>query len=177
MKGKIAMNGELSTGRVLLGFPHVPIFDEVRSRTVWNQIGGLIVFQGTAKIGHGSKLAVNGYLEIGDKFEITAESTIIAYNRIVIEPNVLISWDVLVMDTDFHRIYDENGKLCNEPEEIIIGAHSWIGCRVSILKGVYISKNAIVASGSVVVKSLLSENAIYAGIPALMKGRYSFWDH
>lgn len=37
---------------------------------------GHVIFKSKAKIGHGSKIVVAGLLDIGDKFTITAESSI-----------------------------------------------------------------------------------------------------
>jgi acetyltransferase-like isoleucine patch superfamily enzyme len=50
-------------------------------------------------------------------------------------------------------------------KEIIIGNNTWIGCNVTILKGVKIGDGAVVAAGAVVTKSILS-NEIWAGVPA-----------
>ena len=48
---------------------------------------------------------------------------------------------------------------------IIIGRDVWIGCNVVVLKGSNIGNGAIVAAGSVVTKSI-SENEVWAGVPA-----------
>lgn len=69
------------------------------------------------------------------------------------------------MDTDFHNIYINNKKE-NEDRPIIIHDHVWIGCRSTILKGIEIYKNNIVASNSNVVKTVRQENVILGGNPA-----------
>tara|TARA_B100000900_G_C20487858_1_gene678270 strand:+ start:164 stop:655 length:492 start_codon:yes stop_codon:yes gene_type:complete len=48
---------------------------------------------------------------------------------------------------------------------IIIGNNVWIGANVTILKGVKIGDNSIIAAGSVVVKDI-HKNCIVAGNPA-----------
>jgi maltose O-acetyltransferase len=50
---------------------------------------------------------------------------------------------------------------------VVIGDNVWIGHDVSIMKGVTIGDNAILASGSVVTKDV-SANVIVAGNPASM---------
>lgn len=40
--------------------------------------------------------------------------------------NSIISWDCLILDTDFHRIY-KDGNMINENKPIEIGNHVWIG--------------------------------------------------
>ena len=48
---------------------------------------------------------------------------------------------------------------------IVVGDNVWIGANVSVLQGVTIGEGAIIAAGSVVVKSV-PPYKIYAGIPA-----------
>ncbi|HET6421454.1 MAG TPA: DapH/DapD/GlmU-related protein [Geobacteraceae bacterium] len=51
----------------------------------------------------------------------------------------------------------------NEP--VVIGDEVWLGANVTVLKGVTISENTIVAAGSLVTRSL-PPNVIAAGSPA-----------
>lgn len=39
------------------------------------------------------------------------------------------------MDTDFHKIKNEDGVQINTNSPVLIGDHVWIGCRALILKG------------------------------------------
>lgn len=50
-------------------------------------------------------------------------------------------------------------------KEIKIGDDVWLGCNVIVLKGVEIGDGAIVAAGAVVTKCI-SQNEIWAGVPA-----------
>jgi acetyltransferase-like isoleucine patch superfamily enzyme len=45
----------------------------------------------------------------------------------------------------------------------VIGNHVWIGCRSTILKGVSIPNNNIVASNSVITKTFEVENCVIGG--------------
>lgn len=51
------------------------------------------------------------------------------------------------------------------PAPIVIGENVWIGSHSTILQGVTIGKNSIIAAGSVVTKDV-AENSIVAGVPA-----------
>ncbi|WP_059105290.1 sugar O-acetyltransferase [Shouchella shacheensis] len=51
------------------------------------------------------------------------------------------------------------------PSSVIIGENAWIGSSSSILPGVTIGDNAIVAAGAVVTKDV-PENTVVAGVPA-----------
>lgn len=61
-------------------------------------------------------------------------------------------------------------------KDVIIDEDVWIGCNVTILKGVHIGRGAIVAAGSVVTKSIPAY-CIGAGNPArVLKARWSVDD-
>lgn len=51
------------------------------------------------------------------------------------------------------------------PAPIIIGKNVWIGASATVLPGVTIGDNAIIASGAVVTKNVLP-NTVVAGVPA-----------
>ena len=79
------------------------------------------------------------------------------------------------MDTDFHKIHNENGDIINGDQEIIIGKHVWIGSRCTILKGATIADNSIVAAGTLVATKLLTPNCIYGGAPVkILKEKVSW---
>ena len=167
LKGKLVLQAPLHFGMIKIGFGDVGIFDKKKSRSIW-ELNGKIIFNGTANIGHGSKISVGaeGILEIGNNFEISAESSIVAFKKIVIGNDCLISWDVLILDTDFHKILDFNNNILNAPKEIVLGNKVWVGARSLILKGSNIPSNAIIAAASVVNNILPTENTIYGGSPA-----------
>ena len=56
----------------------------------------------------------------GDKVAINANSDIVCRIGITIGDRALISWECLIMDTDFHSIYDKNclDKKLNDDKEI-----------------------------------------------------------
>lgn len=164
--GMIKINGNITTGMIKIGFGNVGIFDRKRSRSIL-QNSGTIIFNGKANIGHGSKINVEstGVLEFGDNFIMVAESSIIVTKRVAFGNNCLISWNNLFMDTDFHRIVDENDMIINNPQEISIGSFVWIGCRCTILKGANIKDGSVIGANSVISNNLDSTNSVYVGNP------------
>lgn len=167
-KGNISINGKLKTGMIKIGFGDNGLFDKKKSRTII-QVNGEVIFNGIANIGHGSKISVyeNGILVFGDKFKISAESSIMCSSRISFGNDCLLSWDILLMDTDHHKIIDNiDNKVVNFDKEIIIGSHVWIGCRCTILKGVQILDNTVIAANSCVCNIFCKKNIIVAGNPA-----------
>jgi len=164
------LSGEVSladtrTGAVRIGFGDVGIFDQQRSRTIW-QVSGKVAFMGTADIGHGSKIAVTGELVVGNRLTIAAESSIVAQRSITIGDDVLISWDALIIDTDAHRIFDATGHQVNGAMPIRIGNSVWLGCRTLVLKGVEIADGVVVAAASTVTRPVDKSNVIVGGNPA-----------
>lgn len=158
--------GNIKPACIMLGFDNIGIFDNKKSRSIWELgQGSLLEFKGKAKIGNGFKISMSGgKLTIGSQFISPGECSIICNHNIQIGNDCLISWDTLIMDTDFHRIY-ENKKCINPPKGIMIGKNVWIGCRSTLLKGCSIPDGSIIAAGSIVTKTLTEINSIYGGNP------------
>jgi len=165
LKGNVKVIGDQRKGQIRIGFSSVPVFDKVKSRSVWNVGGGTVIFHGRAFLGQGTRIGSGGILTFGENFQVTAETTIICEERITFGKNVLCSWQCQIMDTDYHTVIDDGvDKLVTAPVEI--GNHVWIGSRVMINKGAKIPDNTVIASGSVVTKAYPDSNTLLAGVPA-----------
>lgn len=175
LRGTIAIESPIKTGMIRIGFGNVGIFDKRRSRTLFKN-NGKITFKGTANIGHGSKFDIGGELFIGNNFSITAESSIICSKKIVIDDDCLMSWENLIMDTDFHKIKDQDGNVINEKREISIGKKVWIGCRCTILKGTQIGDGVVVAANSCLHGIVKGENQIVGGRPTKVLKENISWE-
>jgi len=101
-----------------------------------------------------------GLLSLGDNFTISAESSLVCQKEIFFGDSCLLSWDILVMDTDFHEILNMSDEIINEPSSIRIGNHVWIGCRTLILKGISIGDNNVIAANSTITKSIKDTNCV-----------------
>lgn len=165
LKGKITVMNPRPLG-IRIGFGDVGIFDKRKSHTIWKVTGlGMITFKGKAFIGHGSKISVAGQLEIGHNFRNTAECSIVCEHKITIGEDVLISWDTLIMDTDYHHILLDN-KVINHDDEIKIGNRVWIGCRCTVLKGSTVPAGSVIAANTVLTRKYQEENIIIGGNPS-----------
>lgn len=109
----------------------------------------------------------NSVIKIGDKTTIEeARVTSFEPYKIEIGKDCMFSADIVIMNTDVHRIYDvDTGLKTNQGKEISIGNHVWLGIRTTVLKGVSIGDNSIVAAGSIVTKDVKA-NTIVSGNPA-----------
>ncbi len=160
-----------SIGAIRIGFGDVGIIDKPYRRSLWSNTG-TIEFRGKASLGPATRLAVSGDLIIGNGTAVNANSDIICRKEIIIGDECLISWECLLMDTDFHSVYreDKPDEILNADNGIIIGNHVWIGCRTTVLKGSEIPDDSIVAAGGVVTKCLKKEHTVYRGNDTLYEG-------
>ena len=109
--GGISIEGPLTTGMFLFGYQGVGSIDAFYERTLWD-VAGIVTIKGKRiDIGRGSKFCVYGNCFLGDRFSISGRSTIICNKDITFGDNVLLSWDVLIMDTDLHKIHNSNGRI------------------------------------------------------------------
>jgi acetyltransferase-like isoleucine patch superfamily enzyme len=120
----------------------------------------------------------NSRLTIGDRVFIGGNSLIDCLQQITIGDDVLISYRVIIMDSDNHslkasvrigdlerwrrRQYDWS-HVSSAP--VVIHPKAWIGAGAIITKGVVIGEGAIVAAGSVVTRDV-PPYTIVAGNPA-----------
>lgn len=174
LHGKVVLPKDVKTAMVKIGFGDVGHYDRKRSRTIW-QVSGEVVFGGKASIGHGSKISVRGRLNLGDKFNVTAESTIVCADEITFGKDCLLSWDVLVMDTDEHPVYNKENERINDNRPIVVGDHVWIGCKCMLLKGAEVPKDTVLAAGTQLRSSFAGENLIIGGNPPAILKRDVSW--
>lgn len=129
-------------------------------------VNGKFSFYEGGRIGlsDGAELHVgSGY--VNNNFTISCRKKIIIGNEVLIGPNVVIR------DSDDHKITTNYGEICSQ---VVIGDHVWIGTNVIILKGVSIGSGSIIAAGSVVTRSV-PENCLAAGVPAKIIKRDIAW--
>lgn len=163
MGGGIFLPQSIETGMIQIGKRGVSIFPK-NKKTVWD-VQGDVIFKGRAYIGSGSSISVGkeACLELGDNFKISASSIIDCNKYIKVGNDCLFSWDILIMDSDYHSIVDKKGEKINYPREIAIGNHVWIGCRCTILKGTSLPDNIVVSAGSLVTNGIPKSNCIIGG--------------
>ena len=70
----------------------------------------------------------------------------------------------VVFATLNHDLNPERRQIC-VPKRIVVGKNAWIGSNSTILAGVTIGDNAVVAAGAVVTKDV-EANTIVGGVPA-----------
>lgn len=119
-----------------------------------------------------------GKIIMGDYSKIGGGSVVNAVDSVQIGNYTGIAENVHITDNNNHPIspsYRKYMRICRDMEPrfwkhsahapVVIGENCWIGRNVSILKGVTIGDNSIIAANSVVTKSVPA-NCIAAGNPA-----------
>lgn len=118
--------------------------------------GGRCSFAGKCVIGNASGISLgkHGNLIFGNNFGATAALKLIAYHHIEFMENVLVGWDAIIMDTDFHRMRNrETGTFTKGYAPVLIGRNCWIGCRCTILKGTHLPAYCTLAAGTTIGKN------------------------
>lgn len=115
--------------------------------TSLNNLGEMIKIGNNVGIGEFAYLGGAGGLEIGDDCIVGQYLSCHPENHNYAEPNVA------------YRLQGVNRR------GIKIGKNCWIGSKVTILDGVTIGDNCVIAAGSVVTKSMPS-NSVIGGVPA-----------
>ena len=76
----------------------------------------------------------------------------------------MLASNAYITDSDWHTVYDRT-KRAEEITPVHIGDNVWLGDHATVLKGVTIGENSVVAARAVVTKDVPS-NVIVAGNPA-----------
>lgn len=176
-KGKMVFNCPLKTGTLQIGKSGLGFLDKKNCLTKWNISGTLYVY-GRASIGQGCCLEVGekAVMILGRDFIVTGRSVILCTNRITFGDECLLSWDLLIMDTDWHSVISTaDNRILNPSKPINVGNHVWIGCRSVILKGVSISDNVVVAANSVISRNIDKEFVVVKDNGVLKKDVR--WEH
>ena len=115
----------------------------------------------------------SGRLTIGHSTNVNGLTKILVAEEVTIGADCTLSWDVQILDNDFHRLtVDGVERPMSAP--VRIGDRVWIGTGAIVLKGVTIGDGAVVAAGAVVTSDV-EPRAIVAGIPAKKVGVADNW--
>ena len=103
------------------------------------------------------------HIRLGKNVFINHGCSFLDLGGIIIEDDVLIGPKVNII-TENHPIDPANRKSL-DLAKVVIKQNAWIGAGATVLPGVTIGQNSIVAAGAVVTKNV-PDNTIVGGIPA-----------
>ncbi|HTA12912.1 MAG TPA: acyltransferase [Solirubrobacteraceae bacterium] len=162
-------------GRLYLGDAptHVGYVARGQAPLIELRQGARLRIDGRVRLGDGAKLLVGpgACVRIGDDTHFDGDSRVISAVEVSIGNGCAIAWEVLIMDTDFHRI---DGRPSGDAA-VSIGDRVWIGVGAKILKGVTVGDGAIVAAGSIVTRDVPAATLV-AGNPARVIRENVSWD-
>ena len=172
LKGQVLIDSEkVYTGMIRLGDYTVSFYPN--TGIVWENHGGTVVFKGNCRIGNASAVSVGkkGNLFFGSGFQATSALKIACYHKINFGDNVLIGWDNIFMDTNFHKIKKLDGEEFGRPyAEIKIGDRCWFGLKCTVMKGAEVPDNTIISGNTILNKTYnIPAYSVLAGIPANLK--------
>lgn len=116
-------------------------------------------------------LGVTPEIIIGNRVTVNYRTFISAARSVQIGDDTMIAGEVLIFDNISHPVSPAR-RLAHDtlrPDEaapVVIGRNVWIGVGATILRGVTIGDNSIVAAKAVVTKSV-PPNTLVAGNPAI----------
>lgn len=123
-----------------------------------------------------------GLISIGDNTMLNGVC-IVSYEKVEIGSDCQIASSTMISDTDFHPVdphirlkqvrHDDFPFSSVGKSKIKIGDNVWVGWNCTILKGVEIGDNCIVAAGSIVLAGSYPAGSLLAGNPAKVIKNYS----
>lgn len=105
-----------------------------------------------------------GQITIGDCVLMSPGSRISASDAITIGDGSMLANGTYVTDSDWHTLYDRTARAATATP-VQIGRNVWLGDHATILKGVTIGDNSVVAARAVVTRDVPA-NVVVAGNPA-----------
>ena len=130
--------------------------------------GGKVKFGRFVWIGDGTKIRCHeGEVEIGRKTVIGQETTISAYQRVVIGEQCVIADRAMFIDFDHGMVEAERPIRLQGiyKRDVVVGSNVWVGYGAAFLRGVTIGDNSVVGTSAVVARDVPA-NAVVGGVPA-----------
>ncbi|WP_223829344.1 acyltransferase [Paenibacillus arenilitoris] len=140
---------------------------KLRGKVFVNRIGSIRTGRNLSIVGHPWAVQITSTrgasLTFGDNVYVNAGVGIAANKEIVIGDNVKIGPRTSIFDSNYHRI--DSADKSEMSRRITIGNNVWIGADCTILPGVTIGDNSVIAAKSTVNKDV-PKNVLVGGSPA-----------
>lgn len=178
-KACVSINCKPQFGLIKIAINEGPFIKGRGEKSVFKLVAdSKVIFEGKCNINAGSVINVNGgECLFGNRFAANAHFLLSCEKRITFRDDILFGWDCSVIDGDGHDVLDEKThEIVNKPKEVIIGNHTWIAAKASILKGAKIPQDSVVGYGSIVTKGFIEDNVILAGIPSEVVKKGITWE-
>ena len=104
-------------------------------------------------------------IHVGDNFLANYNVTILDIREVNIGDNVMIGPNTLIVTVNHPLSPAGRRKHLGIAKPVTIGNDVWIGGNVTVLPGVNIGNNVVIAAGAIVTKDV-SDNTLVGGVPA-----------
>lgn len=173
LRGSVVIEtSEIYPGMIRLGFLTATAYPN--SGISWNN-EGRIVFKGKCVIGNNAFIVTGkqGTIEFGENFRSTTSLKIISCIGIKLGKSVTLGWEVIIMDTNFHPLYDvEKSKFKKAYGKIVIGDNNWLASQCYIMHSVHTPEQCVFAARSVLTNGGKYESyCVHGGHPARILSR------
>jgi acetyltransferase-like isoleucine patch superfamily enzyme len=125
----------------------------------------------------GRPLEQNAQLSIGDFTTIWYGTVISVRHRVEIGRECAISWNCTIIDNDMHQLVikdSDREKAESKPNYVILEDHVWLGAGATVLKGVTVGHDSVVAAGAIVTNDV-PPFTLVAGVPARPVRQLAGW--
>ena len=122
---------------------------------MWENLGGTVIFKGKCFIGNDSFLSFGHttLVEFGDKFVNQAAMKLVSGKGIQFGNDVTLGWACMIMDTNFHPLYDMvNKRMKPASGKIVIGSDNWFGADCKIMPSVVTPDHCTFGLGTIVTR-------------------------
>lgn len=172
-KGKIIIDSDnIHTGMVRLGFFTSALYPDA-GITIQNE--GELIFKGKCRIGNDCYVICgkHGRIEFGDGFTVSAGLKLVSQCGITFGKDTWIGWGGLVIDTNFHPLYDTEKKTFKKAfGKIHIGDNNWFGTGCIIMPRVQTPERCIFGARTVVTRGGQYEPyCVHGGSPVRVLSR------
>ena len=113
------------------------------------------------------KALLGGKIEIGDECFFNHNCSITCMDKVKIGSYCKFGNNLVIVDHDHNFKHQTNEEYVSD--SIQIGNNVWIGANVTILKGISIGDNCVIAAGSIVRKSIPGNTVLYQERKDIMK--------
>lgn len=107
-----------------------------------------LFYNATIEVRNGARLS------IGKTLVINSGAVILCSYKMTIGSGCLFARSAMILDSDHHRILDDDGNTTNDPEEVIIGDNVWFGINSTVLKGSKIENGSVVGANSLITGTI-----------------------
>lgn len=128
-------------------------------KSFFGAIGERVTLKGNFNCDYGK------HISIGDGCFINCNVTILDTNRVTIGENVFIAPGVVISAATHPLDAQRRVSRHFQSHPITIKENAWIGANATILTGVTIGKNTVVAAGAVVTQDV-PDDTLVGGVPA-----------